>query len=142
MMKNMKITVLAALVAIFAVNCSADPVTTPTSTASSEGSVAAPVVITRGTAHNGTISGFAESYYSLAVTVGTPVTCTVTNMTFDVDLDIYENANFVSNWAANSWQSGLTPETATWTPTVSTAYVMVSAFGNGSTNPTYTVTCN
>jgi len=145
MMKNIKITVLAALVAIFAVNCSVDSVTTPGPASTGEGTAAAPVALTLGTAHAGNVDGSGDSYYTLTVPAGTSVTCSVTAISNDVNIYVYGTSNFLVLITSGN-NGGTTSEMVTWipstapTPPIVTAYIKVSAFT--SINSTYTITCN
>lgn len=112
---------------------------TTTSTTGSEGAAGAPLTITM--PHNGLVDSVNDSYYTFT-TSATTQTITLTNLTDDVDLQVYTDSSFTtpsSNWSCPI-NYGTIAETCTAVSPASAGTVLyIRAWNYTSAGATYTL---
>jgi hypothetical protein len=98
--------------------------TTESPSYSPEGSIASPVVISVGTTHSGSVDT-TSSYYVAAVNVGTTYDITLTNLTDDANLLVFNEDSTFSILDRASWNTGTTDEIVTTQAGGSMMYIEV-----------------
>lgn len=98
-----------------------------------EGTASTPMTLTVGAlAHGGEVANGGFSYY--VTNHGAAINVQVTNLSADVDLEIFENANFSSSPVGCSNNTGTTSESCTdASGSVSTFYILVEDVGGAAT---------
>jgi len=96
----------------------------------SEGSLTTPIAVTIGVPYTtASVSGTQDSFYTASgLTVGNIYQVNLTNLSADVDLDLYSTntAGTWSGWRCGSYNSGTASETCSFLATTATAYLWIN----------------